>query len=154
MADITPDQARSALDTADLARRHVSDELGLPRPYWWGLAAGWLVLGVLGDVGPAWLVTVATLAFGAGHSFIASRILDGRRRTSRLQVSRSVAGHHIPLVVIGMLVVLVAVTIGLAFALQADGVEHAATWAGLIVALIVGFGGPEMLRVLCRWTHA
>ena len=37
---ITPEQARAALDAAERARRQVAAEVGLPRGYWWALAAG------------------------------------------------------------------------------------------------------------------
>ncbi|WP_067568694.1 hypothetical protein [Nocardia acidivorans] len=154
MEDIAADQARAALDAAERARRRVADEVGLPRGYWWGMAAGWLVLGVIGDVGPGWLVIAATPAFGAGHSFVASRLLDGRRRTDEVRVSADTAGRRTPFVVIAMLVGLVCVTVGLALALHADGAGHPGIWAAAVVAAIIGFGGPEMLRVLRRWVRA
>ena len=151
---ITPEQARAALDAAERARRQVAAEVGLPRAYWWALAAGWLALGVIGDVGPVWLVTVATVGFGMGHSVVASRLLDGRRRTNRLQVSAIVAGRRTALTVVGMLVVLVGITIGTAMALAADGAGHPGIWAAVLVAAIVGFGGPEILRVLRHGVRA
>ena len=153
MDGITPDQARDALAVAENARRQVAAEIGMPRLYWWGLAAGWLVLGTLGEFAPAWVTTIATVAFGAGHSTVASRFLDGRNRTGSLQVSASVAGHRTPLVVIGMLLTLVALTVGLTLGLNADGADHPAIWGALFVAAVVGLGGPEILRVLLRWAR-
>lgn len=154
MGGTTPADARAALDAVDRATARVADEVGLPRWYWWLLAAGWVFLGVIGDVGPQWLVIAATLGFGVVHSVIASRRLDGRRRTDRLQVSADTARSRIPLVVIGMLIALVVLTIGAGFALHADGARHAGIAAAVFVAAIVGFGGPEILRTLCRWTNA
>ncbi|MBF6061484.1 hypothetical protein IU500_14665 [Nocardia terpenica] len=154
MDDITAEQARAALDAADRARRQVAAEVGLPRGYWWVLAVGWLLLGVVGQYGPWWLITVATVGFGAGHSMLASRLLDGRRRTQQLRVSSAVAGHRTPVVVVGMLLGFVVVTIGAGFALHGDGVRHAGIWAGVLVAAIIGWGGPEILRVLRRWARA
>ncbi|MCF2526922.1 hypothetical protein [Yinghuangia soli] len=153
MTDTAPDQARAALDAVDRAQRHVADEVGLPRGYWWAMAAGWIVLGVLGSLAP-WAGGTATAAFGAGHAIAASRLLDGRRRTAQLQVSAAVAGRRTPLVVIGMLIALVAVTIAAALAMHADGAEHASIWAAVLVAAVIGFGGPEILRVLRRWARA
>ena len=108
MENITPADARVALDAVDRAAARVQREVGLPRWYWWLLAAAWLGLGVLGDTGPQWLAVLATVAFGIGHSTLAARRLDGRRRTDRLQVS----------------------------------------------AVIVGVGGPDILRLLRRWARA
>ena len=154
MADITPDQAREALHAVEAARRDVAAEVGLPRGYWWVLAAAWLVLGLLADLAPTWVTTVATVAFGVGHSIVAPRILDGRHRTGGLQISRSVANRRIPFVVVGMLIVLVLLTIAVALGLDADGAAHPSVWAGGFVAAIVGFGGPEIFAVLRRWAHA
>ncbi|WP_328401007.1 MULTISPECIES: hypothetical protein [unclassified Nocardia] len=154
MENVAPDQASAALDTVERARRRVAEEVGLPRGYWWAMAAGWVVLGAIGDLGPQWLIIAATLIFGAGHSFVASRLLNGRRRTDQVQVSAAVAGRRTPIVVVGMLFALVALTIGLAMALDADGDRNPGIWAGVLVAAIIGFGGPEILRVLRHWLRA
>jgi hypothetical protein len=154
MSDITAEEARTALEAADRARRQVADEVGLPRGYWWMLAAAWLGLGVIGDLGPSWLVSVATFSFGAAHAAVASRLLDGRRRTAQVQVSATVAGNRTPIVVIAMLLGLVGLTIGAAFGLHANGARDPDTWSAALVAAVIGFGGPEILRVLRHWTHA
>lgn len=143
-----PEDARAALEAAERAEQQVADEVGLPRVYWWGMAAGWVVLGTLGVYAPVWLAAAATVLFGVGHSILASQLLGGRRRTSRLQVSATVAGPRTPIVVIGMLLGLVAITAGLGFALDADGADHPALWASAIMGLVIGFGGPEILRTL------
>jgi len=80
--------------------------------------------------------------------------LSGQQRTSGVRVSAEVAGARIPLVVIGMLLGLVMLTIGVGFALDADGTRHAGLAAALVVAAVVGLGGPEILRVLRRWAGA
>jgi hypothetical protein len=154
MDNVTPADARAALDAVEHARAHVAGEVGLPRWYWWLLAAAWLVLGVLGDTGPHWLAVAATLAFGIGHSMTASRLLSGRRQTGRLQVSADTAGRRIPAVVVAVLLALVVVTIGVGFLLHADGARHPGTGAAVAVAVVVGFGGPEILRVVRRWARA
>lgn len=104
MDHITPADARAALDAVDHARAKVVDEVGLPRWYWWLLAVAWVVLGIVGDLGPQWLAVGAALGFGVIHSTIASR--------------------------------------------------HPSIAAAAFVAVIVGLGGPEILRVLRRWVHA
>lgn len=93
-------------------------KVGLPRVYWWGLAAGWVALGAIGEFGPDWLTIAATLLFGA------------------------------------MLVVLVLLTIAVTVVLDADGADHARLLGSVFVAVIVGFGGPEMLAAIRRAVHA
>ncbi|OZC31808.1 hypothetical protein [Gordonia polyisoprenivorans] len=150
MSDITPEQARAALTDVDSARRRVPDEVGLPQTYWSIMGAGWVALGVLTDVAPAWVVTVATVAFGVGHSIAASRLLDGRRARRTVQLRRSVTDRRIPLIVIAILLVAVACTVGLGFGLDADGATHAATWAALIVGAAIGFGGNTIFTTIRR----
>ena len=43
-------EARVALHDVERARQRVIDQIGMPRWYWWGLAACWIALGVLNDV--------------------------------------------------------------------------------------------------------
>ncbi|MFT3900888.1 MAG: hypothetical protein QM728_11690 [Gordonia sp. (in: high G+C Gram-positive bacteria)] len=154
MGDITADQARAALDAADRAQRRVTDEIGLPRLYWWIMAAAWIVLGILGDVGPAAVATGATILFAFGHIVLATRYLDGRSRSDQVQVSGRAVSRRIPWLVTAILVGLVAVTIAAGFALDADGARHAGIWASVFAAAIVGFGGPEILATLRRWTRS
>lgn len=154
MDDIAPQEARDALVTVDRAQAKVADEAGLPRWYWWLMAGVWITLGIVGDVGPQWLVISATLGVGAAHSVVATRILDGRRRTTQVQLSHAMVGARTPAIVIAMLVTLVAVTVGAALALHGDGAAHAGIWASVFGASVVGLGGPEILQVLRRWAHA
>ncbi|WP_328663115.1 hypothetical protein [Nocardia salmonicida] len=148
MENVAPDQARAALEAVERARSRVAEEVGLPRAYWWAMAAGWVMLGMIGDLGPAWLITAATVSFGAGHAFVASRLLSGRRRTDQVHVSAAVAGRRTPFVVVGMLFALVALTIAVAMVLDSDGDRNPGIWAAVLVAAIIGFGGPDVLRVL------
>lgn len=149
-ARISPEDAQDALESVARAGRQIADEVGMPRRYWWGMAGGWLALGVIADVGPSWLSIAATLLFGAGHAALASRLLDGRSRTHGVRVSAAVAGHRTPVLVLVLLLALVALTVGVALALHADGMGHPATAAAVLTAAIVGFGGPDLLRVLRR----
>ncbi|WP_020106904.1 hypothetical protein [Nocardia sp. 348MFTsu5.1] len=154
MADIDPEEARGALESADRARRQMSDEVGLPATYWWGLAAGWLLLGVVVEFCPWWISMAATILFGIGHSVVASRLLSGRRRTSGVQVSREVTGAKNAMLVVGILLMLVALTIAFALILDAQDVGMPALWSALIVAVLTGIGGPEILAAVRKWTRA
>jgi hypothetical protein len=73
------------------------------------------------------------------------RLVGGRRRTSDVKVRADVAGRHAELLVLGFLVGLVAITIGVALLLSADGAEHAATWASVFVASLILLGGPRVM---------
>ena len=89
---LTPNEARAALDVVDRGRRHVIDEIDLPRWYWFGLALGWIALGFLTDLKHPWLTAAGTLVFGAVHSAVAPRVVDGRHRSDRVSVRRELTG--------------------------------------------------------------
>src|SRR4051794_4337071 len=121
MESITPSDARASLDTVQRSRRSVLDEVGVPAWYWWGVALGWVVLGVIADLGHPWLTTAATLVFGAVHSTVAPRVVSGRNRSSQLSVRGDVAGRHLAAVGLGGLVALAPLTVGGALILAAHG---------------------------------
>jgi hypothetical protein len=149
--DVTPLEARVALDTVERGRLRVIEEIDVPRWYWWGLAAGWIVLGFISDLGgPWWVGASATLAFGAIHASVAPRVVSGRHRSPNLSVSSEVVGREVPRLVFGGLLVLVCVTIAGALILKADGAHHPVTIASVFVALLIVLGGPQLLAAVRR----
>ena len=148
--EISPLEARAALDTIDRGRRNVVDEIDLPQWYWWGLALGWIGLGFLTDLKHPWLTAAATLVFGAVHSTVAPRVTTGRHRTPQLSVRAEVAGRHTARMVILAVVALAGVTVAAALAAGADGARHPVTMASVLVAVIIVLGGPRLLAIIRR----
>jgi hypothetical protein len=145
---LTDAEARLALHEVERGRQRVIDQIGMPRWYWWGLAACWVALGVLNDVANAWVVAAATLAFGAVHSAISQRLLGGRRRTSGVKVRAEVAGKRASLIVFAFLIALAGVTVAAGFAAYADGAEHPGTIASVLVAVMILLGGPRVMAAI------
>lgn len=150
MDELTPEQARAALDTVERARRRVIDEIDVPRWYWAGLATGWLALGVIADLHHPLVTTLVTLAFGAAHSSIAPRVVNGRHRNSQVSVRADIAGPRLAVWVLGSLVALVGVTIAAALILNADDARHPVTGAAVLAAVMLVLGGPLLLAVARR----
>jgi hypothetical protein len=144
---ITPDEARAALDTIERRRLRVIDEIDVPWWYWWGLALGWIALGVIADVGPAWLTALAPFVFGAAHAAVAPRVISGRHASHDLSIRATLAPPRLARIVIGGLIALGALTVGLALLARADGAEHAVTIASVLVAVIIVLGGPLLLSI-------
>jgi hypothetical protein len=117
----------------------------VPTGYWVFLAAGWVLLGVLVDFGPAWATIVATLLFGAVHAGISPRVLSGRRASPQLSIRGDLVSRRLPGALIGFLLVMTAATVGVALVLHANGARHAAIWASAVVALLVLVGGPTLV---------
>lgn len=149
-ANVSPQEARAALDAVQRDRLRVVDEIELPRWYWWGLAVGWIALGLVTDLKHTWLTAAATLTFGAVHASVAPRVLSGRHRTQRLSVSSELAGHQTVGLVIGGLIALACVTTGGAIAVSSDGARHPVTIASTFVAVIIVLGGPHLLASVRR----
>jgi hypothetical protein len=148
----TTAEARAALDAVERGRLRVVEEIDLPAWYWWGLALGWVALGLVNDLtDDPWATSVATLAFGAVHAAVAARVLQGRSRTPQLRVRRDVAeGARTARLVIAALVALGALTVGAALLADADGAGHPATTASVLVAVVIVLGGPRLLATVRR----
>ncbi len=142
---ITPEEAQAALGTVDRERLRVIAHVDLPAWYWWGLALGWIALGVITDLKHSWLTAAATLVFGAVHSTVAPHVVDGRHGNQRLRVGRDVVGQHVSRLVLAGLVGLAGLTIAASIAAGADGARHPVTMASLLVAVILVLGGPRLL---------
>jgi hypothetical protein len=149
-APITPQEARGALDTVARGRARVIDEIDLPRWYWVGLALGWIALGFVTDLRHPWLTAGATLVFGAVHSAVAPRVVDGRHRTQRVSVRRELTGRRAARLVMGAVVVLGALTVAGSLAVSADGARHPVTITSVFVALMIVLGGPHLLASVRR----
>ncbi len=149
-APITPDQARLALDAVERGRLRIIDEIGLPRWYWWGLALGWIALGIVTDLKNTWATAAATLVFGAVHASIAARAASGRRKTQRVSVRAELVGRDTARIVVGIVAALGCLTVGLALAAHADGARHPVTIASLFIATIIVLGRPQLIAAVRR----
>src|SRR4029453_6888379 len=141
--DIGDTEAQLALSSIEQRRRQVIAEIDMPRWYWWGVALGWVALGVFTDLGHPWLTAAATLLFGAVHSAVAQRVLSGRHRAPRVSGRADGAGPPTRTLVLGYLVGLAAVTVGLGWLADADGARHPVTMASIVVAVALVSGRPN-----------
>ncbi len=147
---VTDAEARAALEAIERSRRQVIDEIDMPGWYWWGLALGWIGLGVLADLGHPWLTLGATGVFGSVHASVSGLVIGGRHRTTKLSVHADVAGRRTPLLVFAGLIGLTLLTIAGALAASADDAGHPVTIASIVVAVIVLLGGPQLMALIRR----
>jgi hypothetical protein len=143
-------EAQFALSSIEERRKQVIAEINVPAWYWLALAAGWVALGVISDNAPTWVDIASTVLFGAAHASIAPRVLSGRRASSRLSVRSELVDRRIPVLIVGLLVVMVAVTVVIATLLHADGARHPATWASVVVAALLLAEGPALMATIRR----
>ena len=149
-SSVTDAEAMAALDAIERGRREVIAEIDMPTWYWWGLALGWIGLGVVTDLRHPWLTVAATLVFGAVHAAVSQLVIGGRHRTTQLSVRAELAGPRTPLLVIAGLLGLAGLTITGAVAASADGARHPVTIVSIVVAVLIVFGGPRLMAAIRR----
>ncbi len=147
---ISEAEARLALKVIADREQEVIAQIGIPAWYWCGLAAGWVALGVASDLGNTWVISGATLVFGAVHAAVAQRVLSGRRRSPSLTIRADVVDRHLPLVLFACIVALGVITVALGFLADADGARHASTMASIAPAVAIVCGGPGLVAFLAR----
>jgi hypothetical protein len=152
--EIDPRDARLALGSIEQQRKQVLAEIDFPAWYWWGLAIGWVGLGLVADLGWAWASVLATLTFGVVHSVVAQHVLSGRHGSNRLSIRADVVSHRVPLLAFLCLVGLVAVSVVVALLVYADGARHPATIASCFVAVMVLLGGPLLMATVREHAQA
>ena len=143
--EISSTEASLALDAIQQRRREVAASINVPGWYWPFLAGGWVVLGVLADFTPAWVSTVATVAFGAAHATLAPRAMSGRHPSPGVSIRSELADRQLPKVIILFLIGMTLLTVGIALLLDADGARHPALFASVFVAALVLIGGPGLM---------
>jgi hypothetical protein len=91
---------------------------------------------------------IAVPVFVVGLLVATGMAVRGQFRTARLRNGlldgRAVAA------ILGFVALIAGGTLGLAFALRAAGVTHPATLACLAGGLVMGLGGPRLMRALRR----
>ena len=148
--DVSDADARLALGEIEQRRRQVIAEIDMPRWYWWGVALGWVALGIVTDLGHPWATLAATFVFGAVHSSVAQHVFSGRHRSRQLSVHRDLVSRRVPMLMFGYLVALAAVTVGLGFLAAAVGAGHPVTLASVVVAVAILCGGPRLMAAVRR----
>ena len=146
--DINQVDAGLALDDIDRRRRQVIAEINVPAWYWWGVALGWVGLGLVTVAEMPWLSVAATVAFGAVHSAVAPRVIDGRHGSRQLSVRADVVSRHLPALVLGFLLTLVAITIAIALVTDGLGAPQPVLLASVVVAIAVLVGGPRLVAAV------
>src|SRR3978361_1969549 len=63
MRPLTSSEAADALAVAEPDRRQVLGRVGVPGWYWWSVALGWIALGVITDLRPPLVTSIASFVF-------------------------------------------------------------------------------------------
>lgn len=143
---IPPVDAELALAEVQARRAQVIDTNLVPDWFWYGIGALIVLFAAAVESRIDWLVGAGTVIYTVG---LAGLILAMIRK-ARVQVRNALLGVRGGLAIAGFTAVLVAVGVGLGFALEALGVPLPATLACLPVAVGLAFGGPRLMAHLRR----
>jgi hypothetical protein len=142
----SPAEAAQALADIQLRQQQVIDLAMIPVWYWWAVGALMVILAAGVDsraaVAVGLSVTVFVLGILAATGWVVGRAFRHAQLRNGLLDGRAVAA------ILGFVALIVGGTIGLAFALRAAGTGHPATLACAAGALVLGLGGPVLMRRL------
>jgi len=96
------------------------------------------------------IVDVGPTSEVAGRHPTATRVIDGRHRSSQLSVRSEVVNRHVPALVIGFLIALIGVTIGIALIADGLGAPQPGLIASVLVAIAALIGGPQLMTFVRR----
>ena len=144
----SPAEAAQALADIQLRQQQVIDLAMIPLWYWWAVGALMVVLAAGVDsrapLAVGLSVTVFVLGILAATGWVVGRAFRHAQLRNGLLDGRAV------LAILGFVALIAGGTIGLAFGLRAAGVGHPATLACAAGGVVLGAGGP----VLMRWLRA
>src|SRR5215471_3162495 len=144
--EVSPAEAAQALADIQLRQRQVIDLVSIPAWYWWAVGALMVVLGVGVDShSPVVLgLTIPVFVIGmlAATGWVVGRAFRHAQLRNGLLDGRAVGA------ILGFVALIVVGTLGLAFGLRAAGVGHPATLACVAGGLVMGAGGPVLMRRL------
>ena len=142
------DDATAALAEIRRHQQQVIDQATVPGWYWWAVGALMVVLAAGVDTRTPAALGAAIPVFVVGLLSATGVAVSGQFRQARLRNGLLDGGAVA--IILGFVAVIVAGTIGIAFALRAAGVHYPATLACLAGGIVMGLGGPVLMRTLRR----
>jgi hypothetical protein len=141
-------EAGEALAEVQNRQRQVIDLATVPSWYWWAVGALMVVLAIGVDTRTpvAIGVTVPVFVLGmlaATGMVVRAQFLDAQLRKGLLDGRGVVA-------ILGFVALIVGLSLGTAFGLRAAGLSYPATLGCLAGGLVMGLGGPVLMRGLRR----
>lgn len=142
------DDATRALGEIRMHQQQVIDQATVPGWYWWAVGALMVVLAAGVDIRTPAALGAAIPVFVVGLLSATGAAVSGQFRQARLRNGLLDGGAVA--IILGFVAVIVAGTLGIAFALRAAGVHYPATLACLAGGIAMGLGGPVLMRTLRR----
>jgi hypothetical protein len=143
---VRPDEAAQAL--AEIGQRHeqMVDTATIPNWYWWAIAALMIGFAAAADSRVDSVTGIAAALFAIGVVSLTLRVVLGGLRRARLR--NDLLGARGVAAILGFVAVVLAISLPVAFILDAIGYGHPALVGVGIGALLLAVGGPLLMRYL------
>jgi hypothetical protein len=150
---IEPADAGRALAEVRRRQQQVVELSRIPRWYWWAVAALMVVLAVGADeeARHRGLFIGCLIAFLVGLAVATARVVVP---TVRAPVRNAILGPEGVLWILGLVAAVIALTLAVTFTLRALGFDYPATAGCLAGGLLLGVGGPALMRRLSTLMQA
>jgi hypothetical protein len=146
--ELGPVEASRALDEIRRRQQQVIDLATVPAWYWWAVGGLMVVLAFGVDTRTAVAIGITVPVFVIGLLTATGLVVVSQFRQAKLRNGLLDARGVVAILAFDALIV--GATIGLAFVLRANGITHPATLACLAGGIVMGLGGPVLMRSLRR----
>jgi hypothetical protein len=146
-APLHPDEAASALAEIRQRQGRVIDAVLVPAWYWWVVAAGMVAIGAAVDTRDATVLAVVIPVAVAVIAALTAGMIFGAYRSAQVRSSELLGGRG-AVAIVGFVWLVVALTLGIGFALRAAGVQLPATIATAAGGAVLVAGGRFLMRKL------
>jgi hypothetical protein len=144
---LQPDEAASALARINQRQGKVIDAVLVPAWYWWAVGAGMVAIGAAADTRDKVVLAVVIPIAAVLIAALTAGMIFGAYRHARVR-SNELLGGRGAVAIVGFVWIVVALTLGIAFALRAAGADLPATIATAIGGAALVAGGPLLMRKL------
>jgi hypothetical protein len=141
-----PSEAAEAL--AEIRQRHeqVLDQSLTPNWFWWAIGLLIVVFSIAVDTDNGLVIGIGTTVFVLGICTAVGVVVV--RSLRHAQARSSLLGNAGALPIAVFVLGVLAVTLPVTFVLAALDTPYAATWGSLVCAILMGVGGPLLMRRL------
>ena len=144
---LQPEEATSALAEIRRQQAKVIDAVLVPGWYWWAVAAGMVAIGAAADTRRAAVLAVVIPIAAVLIAALTAGMIFGAYRHAQLHSSELLGGRG-AVAIVGFVWLVVALTLGIGFALRAAGAHLPATIATAIGGAALVTAGPFLMRKL------
>jgi hypothetical protein len=144
---VRPDEAARALDEINRRKAQVVDVATIPNWFWWATGALMVVLAIGVDSRRPLVLGLCVTVFVVGLLGTVGAVVVAAVRT---RPRNELLGARGILTILGFDALVIGISLGASFWLRGAGVSHAATYGVLVGAVVLGIGGPMLMRRVRR----